>query len=54
MKVNLKHKDEEKCAFSLRLYSSTHAEVKKLAESVGLSMQQLVVSAINDMLDKQK
>ena len=54
MKVNLKHEDEEKCAFVLRLYVSTHEAIKELAEREGLSMQQLIRSTLNDMLERAK
>lgn len=54
MKLNLTHKDEPKQSFSLRLYESVHEQVRLISEANGISMQQFIVSAVNDALDKSK
>ena len=54
MKLNLKKKDEPKSKISLHVYNSDMETLKNLSDTSGISLQNLIRHAINNMLDEVK
>lgn len=52
MKLNLKKKEEQKSKISLHVYNSDMETLKILSASTGVSLQNLIRHAINNMLDE--
>ena len=53
MKLNLKTLDEKTENTNVNLYLSTKDKLKTLAINNGISVSNVIRSAINDMLDKE-
>ena len=53
--INLrKIENEVTHAYSVHIYPTTRAELKAISDATGISMQNIVRSAINDFIDKYK
>ena len=51
-KLNLKERDEERTPITIKLYTSDIDDMRTISSTTGISVQNLVRHAVNNMLDE--